>query len=540
MDPPLFPEVTSMQTGIPLTTDRTSQNVLVRQLADHQYANQSARPWPDQDGEMPITPFSYMPNDPMNPIGPRLQPGAHVNRAINNPYVLRELDDIYRQQQASMQLQIKGKGKGKKGRDSSGVRGNTAPRDRSYLNRNEEQRMEASDHMHAAARYDGLDELCSICQICFERGEWTTRLICNHQFHEKCFNDYITNANTGLACPNCKGPPIAKQHYRHVGSAEDRGTPSPIRRPIEGTIYSDARSRQSTPSERSRSSSVPPPTMPPTSIFMVESTDEVSPQRLRFNDAFLAWSQSYSHTPLQEFVRQWKIDHPLEEPDTDVRGNTALGDQDETCSYPSLHGNTKLADRNSILVDIGSRVNLIGIQTKKSFDSAARNAGEMPRDIPRQTRLHVNGVGEGSTYCDDEAGIPIAVQFKDQPATKEYFRANVALGCGQHLPAILGSCSMEEKDAVIIMRKGKQTLAFPGPGGYRIEWSPGTKLMPLEQSPSGHLVVPCDSFAQLPKNPKTENIAFWMDHTTTFVTTTTSQPSSHDDVRGNSTLVNQE
>ena len=35
---------------------------------------------------------------------------------------------------------------------------------------------------------------------------------------------------------------------------------------------------------------------------------------------------------------------------------------------------------------------------------------------------------------------------------------------------------------------------FPGKGGYKIEWSPGTKLLPLETSPSGHLVIPCDSF----------------------------------------------
>ena len=37
-------------------------------------------------------------------------------------------------------------------------------------------------------------------------------------------------------------------------------------------------------------------------------------------------------------------------------------------------------------------------------------------------------------------------------------------------------------------------MAFPGKGGYKIEWSEGTKLLPLETSPSGHLVIPCDSF----------------------------------------------
>ena len=53
---------------------------------------------------------------------------------------------------------------------------------------------------------------------------------------------------------------------------------------------------------------------------------------------------------------------------------------------------------------------------------------------------------------------------------------------------------MQDKDAVIVLRKGKEFLAFPGPGGYKIEWSPGTRLLPMTTAPSGHLVVPCDHF----------------------------------------------
>ena len=53
---------------------------------------------------------------------------------------------------------------------------------------------------------------------------------------------------------------------------------------------------------------------------------------------------------------------------------------------------------------------------------------------------------------------------------------------------------MTEKDAVLILREGKRCMAFPGKGGYKIEWSPGTKLLPLDTSPSGHLVIPCDAF----------------------------------------------
>ena len=108
---------------------------------------------------------------------------------------------------------------------------------------------------------------------------------------------------------------------------------------------------------------------------------------------------------------------------------------------------------------------------------------------------------------------PIAVKFADQDATQETYKANIAEGCGASLPAILGSESMQEKDAVIILRHGKEMIVFPGPGGYKIEWSPGSKLLPMKPAISGHLVIPCEHFDSLPKgNAKTESIAFWTDH----------------------------
>ena len=53
---------------------------------------------------------------------------------------------------------------------------------------------------------------------------------------------------------------------------------------------------------------------------------------------------------------------------------------------------------------------------------------------------------------------------------------------------------MQDKDAVLILRKGKEMMVFPGPGGYKIECSPGTERLPMIPAPSGHLVIPCDKF----------------------------------------------
>ena len=72
---------------------------------------------------------------------------------------------------------------------------------------------------------------------------------------------------------------------------------------------------------------------------------------------------------------------------------------------------------------------------------------------------------------------------------------------------------MQGKDSVLILRKGKEMIAFPGPGGYKIEWSPGTKLLPMTAAPSGHLVIPCDYFDDAVNTKHTEPLVFHTDHT---------------------------
>ena len=34
-------------------------------------------------------------------------------------------------------------------------------------------------------------------------------------------------------------------------------------------------------------------------------------------------------------------------------------------------------------------------------------------------------------------------------------------------------------------------MMWIGPGGYKITLSPGSKVLPLENAPSGHLLLPC-------------------------------------------------
>ena len=119
----------------------------------------------------------------------------------------------------------------------------------------------------------------------------------------------------------------------------------------------------------------------------------------------------------------------------------------------------------------------------------------------RHKPLLANGVGAGSAPCHQVIEAPVSVKYGNAPKSQVIqYHANVADGCGSRLPAILGLDSMTEKDAVLLLRDGKRCMAFPGKGGYKIEWSLGTELLPLETSPSGHLVIPCDSFQNASKD----------------------------------------
>ena len=60
------------------------------------------------------------------------------------------------------------------------------------------------------------------------------------------------------------------------------------------------------------------------------------------------------------------------------------------------------------------------------------------------------------------------------------------------LPALWGLTSMERKRAII--DTGGKAAILPGPGGFKMVLSPGTVVLGLEKSLSGHLMMPCSDW----------------------------------------------
>ena len=271
--------------------------------------------------------------------------------------------------------------------------------------------------------------------------------------------------------------------------------------PDDASSFGDARSDTSV--EMSRRALNFPGEIPTTPTTSVTSTTFMTADQLS------EWSHSWSMLSPQEYFHQQQLERDEQGCPSGVHNNN----NEEAEVHIKSITKTKLPYGNSLLVDLGSKVNVVGQNTQKELTSKSDAHDLETEYLQRDQRLNLNGVGTDSAPCDYEAIIPIAVKFEEQAATLESYRANIATGCGANLPAILGALSMQEKDSVLILRPGKELIAFPGPGGYKIEWSPGTKLLPMVPSPSGHLVIPCDRFKELPKGKKdVEQIAFWTDH----------------------------
>ena len=69
--------------------------------------------------------------------------------------------------------------------------------------------------------------------------------------------------------------------------------------------------------------------------------------------------------------------------------------------------------RLSLLVDLGSRINLTGSNTAKDMALEAEKYGYQSKYSDRKHQLNVNGVGSGSAPCNQMADLPFAVQFQD-------------------------------------------------------------------------------------------------------------------------------
>jgi hypothetical protein len=149
------------------------------------------------------------------------------------------------------------------------------------------------------------------------------------------------------------------------------------------------------------------------------------------------------------------------------------------------------ATGSALLVDPGSPENLCGDQWSKEMQEAALAANRPPikyQDLPRP--LEVGGIGSG-TQSAYQSGLH-HIGLSD--GTDAIYESPVLPNSGT--PALLGQKSLKKMRAVLDCSNNK--LYRIGPGGYRMQLSPGSVTYDLEESHAGHLMLPCSRFSQRP------------------------------------------
>ena len=143
-----------------------------------------------------------------------------------------------------------------------------------------------------------------------------------------------------------------------------------------------------------------------------------------------------------------------------------------------------------IVIDVGARLNCIGANTVNDVMKKANLTEEDVAFMNLPEILEVSGVGGGTTHCERQVTLPIAVRDREGHSQEMAYTANIMLDAGNDTPAIWGTQTLQQQDAVFIMRDGKEMLAIPGREGYTINWSPGTVIIPMHKLKTGHFAVP--------------------------------------------------
>ena len=125
-------------------------------------------------------------------------------------------------------------------------------------------------------------------------------------------------------------------------------------------------------------------------------------------------------------------------------------------------------------------------------DCHAIREGQPVAQRRRDRPLTVGGVGAGTQECLWNGQLPTALKRADGTYSRGTFTAPVIEGSA--CPALLGQQSLEAHRAILDC--ANKVLYLCAPGEIEIRVPEGSEKLPLEQAPSGHLILPISSYRQ--------------------------------------------
>lgn len=160
--------------------------------------------------------------------------------------------------------------------------------------------------------------------------------------------------------------------------------------------------------------------------------------------------------------------------------------KDTEPSVQAYHTKVRLDNGEALLVDTGAPRNMAGDRVIKRISDHAAQHGQGCTTLPLKNSLSVEGVGSGASSCTHESTVAIALA----DGQIAHYRAPVVQE--SELPALLGLESMEKRRAILDLVHGK--LIELGPGPFKLELPPGSRVLQMQKSPTGHLMLPCSEW----------------------------------------------
>ena len=158
-------------------------------------------------------------------------------------------------------------------------------------------------------------------------------------------------------------------------------------------------------------------------------------------------------------------------------------------------------DEVGLMPDTGAHDGLCGDQWARR---QAVKCQEFGKKVNQQSLIeprYVAGVGNGAQQANYEVELTTGMVDTDGVYHEEKFRSPCLENSG--VPGLMGIRSLERNDALIRCKTGE--IWFLGPGGVKIEPSPGSRHFQMNKSKSGHWQIPISRFRRK-QDGKTSNM----------------------------------
>jgi hypothetical protein len=167
----------------------------------------------------------------------------------------------------------------------------------------------------------------------------------------------------------------------------------------------------------------------------------------------------------------------------------------ETC----YHSQVRLSKGESLVVDTGAPNSLAGSKFIERCERLGKQFGQGTSHVKLEKSFSVGGVGKGSEEVITRSTVPIATE-----AGVGSFTSNVVNG--SEIPGLLGLNPLKDHNALIDTKTGKVVLV--GEGGYKLQLSPGSRVIQCQLAPTGHLMMPISEWQNASIKPNQRSVTF--------------------------------